>query len=50
VLGGLAGLGYVIAKFRKSELRRSTLDAASHYWHFVDLLWIYLLVLLYMKL
>jgi cytochrome c oxidase subunit 3 len=50
VLGGLAGLGYVIAKFSKSELRRSTLDAASHYWHFVDLLWVYLLVLLWLKL
>jgi cytochrome c oxidase subunit 3 len=50
VLGGLAGLLYVIGKLRKSELRRSTLDAASRYWHFVDLLWVYLLVLLWMKL
>ncbi|HYM05566.1 MAG TPA: cytochrome c oxidase subunit 3 [Terriglobales bacterium] len=50
VLGGLAGLLYVIAKLRKSELRRSTLDAASRYWHFVDLLWVYLLLLLWMKL
>jgi cytochrome c oxidase subunit III len=50
VLGGLAGLLYVIGKVRKSQLRRSTLDAASRYWHFVDLLWVYLLVLLWMKL
>jgi cytochrome c oxidase subunit III len=50
VLGGLAGLLYVIGKLRKFELRRSTLDAASRYWHFVDLLWVYLLVLLWMKL
>jgi cytochrome c oxidase subunit III len=50
VLGGLAGLLYVIGKLRKCELRRSTLDAASRYWHFVDLLWVYLVVLLWMKL
>src|SRR5258708_36003773 len=49
VLGGLAGLLYVIGKLRKSELRRSTLDAASRYWHFVDLLWVYLLLLLWVK-
>jgi len=50
VLGGLVGLFYVIGKLLKSELRRSTLDAASRYWHFVDILWVYLLVLLWMKL
>jgi cytochrome c oxidase subunit III len=50
VVGGLIGLLYVIGKLRKSELRRSTLDAASHYWHFVDILWVYLLLLLWMKL
>ena len=50
VLGGLIGLLYVIRKLRKSQLRRSTLDAASRYWHFADLLWVYLLLLLWMKL
>jgi len=50
VLGGLGGIVYVIAKLRKSLLRKSTLDAASHYWHFMDVLWIYLLLLLWMKL
>jgi cytochrome c oxidase subunit 3 len=50
VLGGLAGLAYVIVRLSQSELRRSTLDAASRYWHFVDILWVYLLVLLWMKL
>ena len=50
VRGGLVGLLYVIGKLRKSELRRSTLDAASRYWHFVDILWVYLLLLLWMKL
>ena len=49
VFGGLAGLLYVISKLGKSELRRSTLDAASRYWHFVDALWVYLLLLLWMK-
>jgi cytochrome c oxidase subunit III len=50
VLGGLAGLSYVIRKLSKSSLRRSTLDAAARYWHFMDALWLYLLVLLWMKL
>jgi cytochrome c oxidase subunit 3 len=50
VLGGLAGLLYVVAKLRNSQLRRSTLNAASRYWHFMDLLWLYLLALLWMKL
>jgi cytochrome c oxidase subunit 3 len=50
VLGGLVGLLYVIGKLRKSQLRRSTMDASSRYWHFVDILWVYLLLLLWMKL
>lgn len=50
VLGGLAGLLYVIRRLKRSTLRRSTLDAASHYWHFMDILWVYLLLLLWMKL
>jgi cytochrome c oxidase subunit 3 len=50
VLGGLAGLGYVIRKLSKSSLRRSTLDATARYWHFMDALWVYLLLLLWMKL
>jgi cytochrome c oxidase subunit III len=50
VLGGLGGLMYVIDKLRKSLLRRSTMDAAARYWHFMDVLWLYLLFLLWMKL
>jgi len=50
VLGGLAGLAYVIRKLNKSALRRSTLNATSHYWHFMDVLWVYLLLVLWMKL
>ena len=50
VVGGLGGLVHVLRRFRNSGLRRSTLDAASRYWHFMDALWIYLLALLWMKL
>jgi heme/copper-type cytochrome/quinol oxidase subunit 3 len=31
-------------------LRRSTLDATSRYWHFMGALWVYLLLLLWIKL
>jgi cytochrome c oxidase subunit 3 len=48
--GGLGGLVRVIRKLQNSSLRRSTLDATSHYWHFMDVLWIYLLLLLWLKL
>jgi cytochrome c oxidase subunit 3 len=50
VLGGLGGLVYVISKLNRSILRRSTLAAASQYWHFMDILWLYLLWVFWMKL
>ncbi len=50
VFGGLGGLVRVIAKLNNSTLRRSTLDATSRYWHFMGVLWLYLLLLLWMKL
>ena len=50
VLGGLVGMTYVISKLRRTVLRRSTLDSFSYYWHFMGILWVYLLVLLWMKL
>ena len=50
VFGGLGGLIRVIAKLHNSALRRSTLDATSRYWHFMGVLWVYLLLLLWMKL
>lgn len=50
LLGGLAGLTRVIHKLNRHTLRRSTLDATARYWHFMDVLWVYLLVLLWMKL
>ena len=50
VFGGLGGLVRVIGKLNKSVLRRSTLDATSRYWHFMGVLWLYLFLLLWMKL
>jgi cytochrome c oxidase subunit 3 len=52
VLGGWGGLSRVMVKFRSATrpLRRSTIDATSYYWHFMGLLWLYLLFVLWMKL
>jgi cytochrome c oxidase subunit 3 len=49
VMGGMGGLINVISKLMRSVLRRSTLDATSYYWHFMGMLWLYLLLLLWMK-
>jgi heme/copper-type cytochrome/quinol oxidase subunit 3 len=40
----------VISKLNKSTLRRNTLVAAARYWHFMGVLWVYLIVLLWIKL
>jgi len=50
VLGGLGGLIYVIRKLSKSVLRRNQLVATARYWHFMDVLWLYLILLLWIKL
>jgi cytochrome c oxidase subunit 3 len=50
LLGGLGGLLRVIVKVKHRALRRSTLDATARYWHFMDVLWMYLLVLLWIRL
>jgi cytochrome c oxidase subunit 3 len=50
LIGGLGGLIRVTAKLNNASLRRTTLDATSRYWHFIDVLWVYLLLLLWMKL
>jgi cytochrome c oxidase subunit 3 len=52
VLGGLGGLLYVIHKLRRPvfALRRSTIDSASYYWHFMGGLWMYLLFVIWIKL
>jgi len=50
VLGGLGGLVRVINKLNNTTLKRSTLNATTLYWHFMGGLWLYLLLLLWMKL
>jgi len=50
VFGGLGGLVRVMAKLNRSTLKKSTLDATARYWHFMGILWLYLLLLLWMKL
>ena len=49
VLGGLAGILYVIRKMNKSTLRPNQIIATTRYWHFMGILWIYLLFLLWLK-
>jgi cytochrome c oxidase subunit 3 len=46
VLGGLGGLGYVERRLAGGVLTRTTLNAAALYWHFMAVLWLYLLALL----
>lgn len=50
VLGGLGGLIYVIGKLNKSVLQRNQLVATARYWHFMGGLWLYLLIVLWIKL
>jgi cytochrome c oxidase subunit III len=50
VLGGLGGLIHVIGKLNRMTLKRATLNATAVYWHFMGALWLYLLLLLWMKL
>jgi cytochrome c oxidase subunit 3 len=50
LLGGLVALAYVtIAAFRLriGFKRRNAVEVTALYWHFMDVLWIYLLALLY---
>jgi len=52
VLGGLMALIVVIRRLSQPvlSLRKSTLDSTSYYWHFMGILWLYLLSVLWMKL
>jgi len=51
LLGGMGGLFYVLRKLVRSggAAETSGLSAFSIYWHFMDLLWVYLLLLLAMR-
>jgi cytochrome c oxidase subunit 3 len=49
-LGGVVALAYVVLKaWRNSYTRRQHLgvDLAALYWHFMDGLWVYLFLLLF---
>ena len=51
VLGGLAALTYVIARVATGRgLRRTTMGNVAIYWHFMGVLWVYLLIVLRTKL
>ena len=51
LLGGVAGLGYVLGRLHRSRSRPvAALGAASLYWHFMDVLWLYLLLVLTLRL
>lgn len=52
VLGGIAALtvgliNSVLLKFEITEKRKLNFELTLHYWHFVDILWVYLFVFLY---
>jgi cytochrome c oxidase subunit III len=50
VLGGLAGLIYVLRRLRRvGPVPTTALGAAALYWHFMDILWLYLLVILIVR-
>jgi cytochrome c oxidase subunit 3 len=50
LLGGVAALLYVATRdFEKGEISRVTaVEVTSYYWHFMDGLWVFLLLLLYL--
>jgi cytochrome c oxidase subunit 3 len=52
VLGGLGGLLRVIYLLGAPVpiLRKCTMDSTSYYWHFMGMLWIYLLFVVWLKL
>lgn len=51
LLGGVAALGYLLGRFHASTAWPpiGALDATSLYWHFMDVLWLYLLVVLALR-
>jgi len=54
IVGGLVALviGVIKAfsmKYKLTERRKINFELTLHYWHFVDLLWVYLLIFLYLS-
>jgi cytochrome c oxidase subunit 3 len=50
LLGGVAALVYVLSRARRGVAVAGALDAAALYWHFMGVLWLYLLLLLTLQL
>ena len=52
LLGGIIAMGYVIVRIRRlaGDPPESALAAAALYWHFMDVLWLYLLLVLALRL
>lgn len=52
LLGGLAALIYLLARIRRATLSPpvAALGAVELYWHFMDVLWLYLLLVLALRL
>jgi len=51
LLGGVGGLGYLLGRLRgATEPPAGTLAAVTLYWHFMDVLWLYLLLILVSRL
>ncbi len=49
LLGGILALGYVAfcaGRIARGSKRRTALDVTAIYWHFMDVLWIYIFILL----
>ena len=54
ILGGLAAmtvalLNSFILKYKVTEKRKINYELTLQYWHFVDVLWVYLLIFLYLS-
>lgn len=51
VLGGVAAIGYVVVRAlqgRYSEEHHDTVEVLGLYWHFVDIVWIFLFTIIYL--
>jgi cytochrome c oxidase subunit 3 len=52
LLGGVAALGYILVRLHRSTAwpSQAALGAAALYWHFMGVLWLYLLLVLALRL